>query len=77
LLEELKVFDHWVLRKIFAPKGDEVKWEWKKLHNEELNNLCCSPNIVRVIKSGIRWAGIVARMGKGEVRTGFWWGGMR
>jgi len=40
-----------VLRRIFGPKRDEVTGEWRKLHNEELSDLYCSPNIVRVIKS--------------------------
>ena len=42
----LRVFENRVLRRIFCPKRDEVTGEWRKLHNEELNDLCCSPNIV-------------------------------
>ena len=54
-----------MLRRIFGPRRDEVTGEWRKLHNEELNDLYCSPNIVRVIKSRrIKWAGHVVRMGK-------------
>ena len=50
--------------RIFGPKWDKEKWEWRKLHNEELNNLYSSPNIVRVIKlRRMKWAGHVARMG--------------
>jgi hypothetical protein len=61
------VFESRVLRRIFGPKRDEVIGEWKKLHNEELNNLYSSPKIVRVIKSrSVRWAGYVARMGEGN-----------
>jgi hypothetical protein len=64
-----------VLRRIFGPKRDEATREWRRLHNEELNDLYSSPNIIRVSKSRIiRWAGHVARMRKREVYTGFWWG---
>ena len=58
------MFEHKVLRRILGPKRDEVTGEWRRLHNEELNDLYCSPNIVQVIKSRIRWAGHVARMGE-------------
>jgi hypothetical protein len=45
----------------------EVSGEWRKLHNEELNELYCSPNILRVLKTRkIRWAGRVGRMGEGR-----------
>jgi hypothetical protein len=64
------VFENRVLRGIFGPKRDEVIGGWRELHNEELHNLYCSPNIIRIIKSGrVRWAGYVARMG--EKRTAY------
>jgi hypothetical protein len=61
---KLRVFENKVLRRIFGPRRDEVMGEWRKLHNEEINDLYSSPSIVWVIKSRImRWAGHVARMG--------------
>jgi hypothetical protein len=59
----LRVFEKSVLR-LFALKRDEVTGEWRKLHSEELNDLYSLPNIVRVIKSTMRWAGHMARMGE-------------
>ena len=61
----LRVFENRVLRRIFRSRRDEVTGEWRKLHNEELNDLYSSPNIVPVIKSRrMRWTGHVARMGE-------------
>ena len=59
----LRMFENRVSRRIFGSKRDEITGEWRKLYNEELNDLYSSLNIVRVIKSRIRWAGHVARMG--------------
>jgi hypothetical protein len=59
------MFENRVLRRIFGPKVVEVRGERRKLHNEELNDLYCLPNIVRVIKWGrMRWAGHLARTGE-------------
>ena len=61
-----------MLRGIFRPKRDEVTGEWRKLHNEELNDLYSSSNIVWVIKSRrMRWAGYVTRMGEEMCIQGF------
>jgi len=59
------VFENRVLRKVFGPKRNEVTGGWRKLHNEELNDLYSLPNIVRVVKSRrMRWVGHVVRMGE-------------
>jgi len=74
----LELFENRVLRKIFVLKWDEVTGEWRKLHNEELNDLYCSPIIVRVIKSSrMRLAGNIAEWGRREAYAGFWWGNLR
>jgi hypothetical protein len=68
----LKVIGKRVMRRIFGPRRDEVTGEWRKLHNKELNDLYCSPNIVRVIKSRrMKWVVHVARIGerRGEYRV--------
>jgi len=61
----LRMFENRVLRGMFGPKRVEVTGDWRKLHNEELNDLYCTPNIVRVIKlRRMRWVGHVAHMGE-------------
>jgi len=75
---KLRVFENRVLRRVFGPRKDEVMGEWKRLHNEELNDLCSSLNIVRMIKSRrMRWAGHVTRMGEERGCIGSWWGNRR
>jgi hypothetical protein len=70
----LRVFENRVLRRIFGLKREEDR-SWRKLHNDELHNLCSLLNIVRMVKSRrMRWVRHVARMGRGEVFTGFWLG---
>jgi len=63
--KEAEDFENMVLRRIFGSRRDEVTGEWRRLHNEELNDLYSSPNIVRVMKlRPMRWAGHVASMGE-------------
>jgi hypothetical protein len=74
----LREMENRLLRRIFGPKSEEVTWEWRKLHNEELNELYSSTSIIRVIKSRrMRWARHVARMGRIQVHIGLWWGYLR
>ena len=71
------MFENMVLR-IFGPRRDEVTGECRRSHNEELNDLYCSPNIVRVIKlRRMGWAGHVVRMGEERGCIGSWWGNRR
>jgi hypothetical protein len=67
----LYVFNNRVLRRIFGPKRYKVTWEWRKLHNEELNDLYSSPNIIRGDHIKKNEMGRACRTYGGEVYTGF------
>ena len=70
--------ENMVLRRIFGPRREEVTGEWRRLRNEELSDLYCSPNIVRVIKSRrVRWAEHVALWGRRVGCIGSCWGNRR
>jgi hypothetical protein len=76
LTEEHRVraFENRVLRRIFGPKGDEMLGSWRKLYNEELHNLYCSPGLITMMKSRrMRWAGHLVNMGRRGMYVGFWW----
>jgi hypothetical protein len=74
----LRVFENRVLRRIFVPKSDEVTGEWRKLHNKDLHDLYSSPSTIRMIKSKrMRWAELVARIGRRETRIVYWWESQR
>jgi hypothetical protein len=61
-----------VLKRIFGLKGYEITGGWRKLHNEALHNLYCSPSIIRIIKSRrMKWAYSTHR--EKAVYTGYWW----
>jgi hypothetical protein len=67
------MFENMIMRKVYGPKRDDITGEWRRLHNEELHDLCSSTNKIRVIKSRrmrLAW-------GSGEVRAGFWCGNLR
>jgi hypothetical protein len=70
-LHRLRMFQNRMLGRIFVPKRDEVTGGWRKLHNEEPQNLCCSPRIFNTITRWIWWAGNVAWMGHCRLHTGF------
>jgi len=73
-----RVFEKRLLRRIFGFKRDKVTGEWRKLHNEEFNDLYSSPNTVRVnISRRMRWVGHVARMRRVGVYTDSLWGNLR
>ena len=74
----LWVFENRALRRIFGPRGEEVTAAWRKWHNEELNDMYCSPNIVQVIKTRkMRWVGHIAHMGERRGLYRVWWGNLR
>ena len=70
----MRVFENRMLRRIFGPRRDGATGEWRKLHNEELNDLYCSPNIVRVTKKRIlKWMQHVAHIGETKGTHRVWW----
>jgi hypothetical protein len=69
----LRLLENRVLRILFGPRKEEVTGGWDKLHNEKLHDLYPSPSIITMIKSRrLKWARLVARMGKGGRRISYW-----
>jgi hypothetical protein len=66
----MMIFGNRALRRIFGPERDEVTEGRRKLHSKELHNLNSLPRIIRMVKSRMKWAGHVARLGG---RRGYWW----
>jgi hypothetical protein len=71
----LMVFENSVLRKTFGPRRDEVTGEWGRLHNEEFYGLYSTNNICVIKLKRMRWAGYVARVGRGEIQYILYFGG--
>jgi hypothetical protein len=70
----LRVFENRELRRILGLKRDELIEDWRKLNDEELYNLCCLPNVIRMMKSRrMGWAGHLARIGQRGMHIRFWW----
>jgi hypothetical protein len=70
---KLRVFENRVVRRIFGPKRDRVTGEWRKLHNEELQNLYSLPSIIRIVKSRrMRWADMCNEWGRRGTCIGYW-----
>jgi hypothetical protein len=73
ILHRLRVFQNWMLRRIFSPKRNGLTGGWRKLHNEELHDLYSSPSVIRIIKSRrMSSTGYVGRMGKKGTLVGYW-----
>jgi hypothetical protein len=69
----LRVFENRVLRRLFGPKRDEMTGDWRKLHNEELHNLYCSPSIIgMIISRRMIWQGMYQNWGRRRMHIGYW-----
>jgi hypothetical protein len=68
-----ETFENRLLRKLFGPKRDKTAVYWRRLANEELHDLSCSPNILVIKPRRKKFVGHVAYGWGGEGHTGFWW----